>query len=59
MTIKNALDAFVTPFDNPKTLWKKHNETIAKSITKHTWGKDNSTERINTISRVNETITLS
>ena len=42
--------------------WKKHIETMDKSIIKHSWVKNNSTERRNTISKVieflNEAMTL-
>ena len=62
LSLKNAFDALVATFGNPKTLWKKHKENMSKSITKYSWGKEKSVERRNTISRmidfINEATTL-
>ena len=63
LTIQNAFDALKATFGNPRILWKKHKEMISKSITKYSWGKDDSVDRRNTISKfidfMNEATTLS
>ena len=52
-TLKDAFDALIATFGDPKLLWKKQMETLSQFLGKAgTWGKAESIDRRNAISKL-------